>query len=104
MFNFNMEEMTLHDMVDGGKLFTNVLKEIGGSKSDINYLLTRKYLKYLLLNIKNPADKLKLRYAIKIIFSKGICLLLSKRCLETLLQLCQSMLWRPKKSFGLHFK
>ena len=104
MFNFDMEGMTFRDMLDGEKLFTDVLKEMGGSKSDINYLLTRKYLKYLLLNIKKPTDKSKFRYAIRIIFSKGIYLLLSERCLEAPLRLCQSILWRLKKSFSIHFK
>ena len=99
MFNFNMEGITLHGILDGEKLFTDVLKEIGGSKSDINYLLTRKYLKYLFLNIKNPSDKLKFRYAIKFIFFKRVYLLLSKKSFEAQFRLVQSMFWRLKRNY-----
>ena len=93
----NMYEITLKDILNAENLFINIFYEINASKREINYLLVRKYLKYIICYMKEPSDKLTLIYSIKT-FCKKIGYIISyERFVDVLQQLHSTTLWRRKK-------
>lgn len=104
LFNHNMGGMSLDEIESTEKLFANIFKCINASKCDVNWFLVKNYIKYVFKNLGKIDNKIKFRYAIRAIFSRGIYLFLSQRCLKSLLSLCQSIRWRSKKFFSLNFK
>lgn len=97
-FDFSLQGLFVEEMIGTEKLIINIIKKMGISKKEIDYLLVRKYIKYLINNIKNPEDKLKFKFVIKSIFSKIDCLFSSYTICDNISKLIQSVFWRFKKS------
>lgn len=93
----NMYEMTLEDILYTEKLFINIFYDINACKREINYLLVRKYLKHIVLYMKEPSDKYKLIYSIKTVCKKIGYIISYERFVDTFQQLHYTMLWRRKK-------
>lgn len=98
MFTFNMNGLSLDEIIDTEKLFIRILKNVNTSKSDIDYFLIKKYIKYVLTHIKEPINKLIFQYVIKSIFAKSFCLFSYLKFFNNLLRLSQSIFWKIKKN------
>lgn len=97
-FDFSIQELSLEETITTEKLINNIIKKMGIPKKEIDYLLVRKYIKYLANNIKNPEDKLKLKFVIKSIFAKIDCLFSSYTICDDISKLIHSFFWKFKKS------
>ena len=104
LFALDMIEIALNDVIETEKLFTKILKEVNSSKSDIDYFLIRKYMKYLLLNIRRPRDRAKFQHAIRSVCTKAGCLFSFRRLSDSLCRLPLGIVWRSGKRLAdLHF-
>lgn len=98
MFKLNMNGLSLDEIIDTEKLFIRILKNVNTSKSDIDYFLIKKYIKYVLIHMKEPINKLIFQYVIKSIFVKSFCLFSYLKFFNNLLRLSQSIFWKTKKN------
>jgi glycosyltransferase involved in cell wall biosynthesis len=92
----NLSELSMVETVESENLIYNILQKINVSRKDIDFILMRSYIKYVLSNIEHPTNKLKCRHAMRYMFTKIGCLLSFTRLSEPLSRLFQSMLWRFK--------
>lgn len=100
LYNFlalNMYEMTLEDVLNAENLFINIFNEINASKREINYMLVRKYLKYIIRYMREPSDKLTLIYSIKTVCKKIGYIISYEKFMDVLQQMYSTTLWRRKK-------
>lgn len=96
MLSLNMHDMNIADVILTEKLITTILRNMLASKREIDYILFRPYIKYVLFNIRKRKEKQKFQYVLKASFMKITCMLALERFYETFSRLRQSALWRLK--------
>ncbi len=99
MLAFNMNGLTLPQVIKCEKLIRKIFNRVGVSKRNSSFVLNMRYVKYVVqLSHKNNEDSL-FRYAVKRSLLNGPLLLLFKRFYDEILKrIIYSIIWRNKKN------
>jgi glycosyltransferase involved in cell wall biosynthesis len=96
MFSFDMTGMSLAEIVSTENLFFDVSREIQAPKNDINYFLIKRYIKYVLLHLREQKNDLVFQFALRSILLKIGCLFSLSKLLDDMLRIFQGKVWRIK--------
>lgn len=100
LFALNMVDLPLDDIKKTEVLISKIYKNINISQKDVDYYLLRSYLKYVLINLRNPQNISVLRHAGRSIFLRIGCLFSYEKLTDSLWTLYQKILFCRRPEFG----
>lgn len=69
-FDFDMQGMSLSEIIDTENLFINILRKMRTPKNEIQYLLIKKYIKYVFRHVRKTENNLIFWFAMRSIVHK----------------------------------